>query len=81
MKNLLKASAITGSAFLINLVFNTIRAKIVAVFLGPDGVAVLAQLGGFTNLVITICSLGLATAIVRYVAEYKAEGRQQDLKT
>lgn len=81
MKNLLKASIITGTAFLINLIFNTIRAKIVAVFLGPSGVAIMAQLGGFTTLVITLCSLGLTTAIVRYVAEYKAAGRHQDLKT
>jgi PST family polysaccharide transporter len=80
MKNLLKASLITGSAFFINLVFNVIRAKFVAIILGPSGTAVLAQLGGFTSLVITISSFGLAAAIVRYIAEYKATHRQRDLK-
>lgn len=81
MRNLFKASLITGSAFFVNLLFNIIRAKIVAVFLGPAGVAVMAQLGGFTNLVVTVCSLGLVTAVVRYVAEYQAEGKKGDLKT
>ena len=80
MRNLFKASLITGSAFFANLLFNIIRAKIVAVFLGPAGVAVLAQLGGFTNLVVTACSFGLIAAVVRYVAEYQAEGKTGDLK-
>jgi PST family polysaccharide transporter len=80
MKNLLKASVITGAAFLANLIFNVIRSKIVAVLLGPGGVAVLAQLGGFTSLVIGLGSLGLAAAIVRFVAEYRATNRFSDLK-
>jgi O-antigen/teichoic acid export membrane protein len=80
MKNFLKASMITGSAFFINILFNAIRAKIVAVFLGPGGVAVLAQLGGFTTIIITLSSFGLGAAIVRFIAEYNAEERHQDLK-
>lgn len=71
---------ITGLAFFFNLIINTVRSKIVAVFLGPDGVAVLAQLGSFATLAIALTSLGMAVAIVRYVAEYKAANRNTDLK-
>ncbi|MFI5240700.1 MAG: oligosaccharide flippase family protein [Candidatus Saccharimonadia bacterium] len=81
MKPLLKATAITGSAFFLNLVVNTLRAKLVAVYLGPSGVAAFAQINAFVTLVITLSSLGVTAAIVRFVAQYKAEKRFHDLKT
>jgi O-antigen/teichoic acid export membrane protein len=80
MKNLLKAAIITGSAFLVNLIINLVRTKVVAVYLGPDGLAVFAQVNAFVALMITLSSLGLAAAIVRFIAEYRAADRKRDLK-
>ncbi len=80
MKNLLKASLITGSAFFVNVFSNTVRAKVAAVFLGPPGVAAFAQINSFVGLAGSLTTLGLATAIVRFIAEYRVDGRVGDLK-
>jgi PST family polysaccharide transporter len=81
MKNLFKATLITGSAAVINLLANLVRAKLTAIYLGPEGVAALAQVSAFVTLAVTVSSFGLASAIVRFVAEYKSQNRHHELRS
>jgi PST family polysaccharide transporter len=48
-----------------------ISVKVVAVIIGPSGVALVGQLGNFSSIIMAVATGGIATGVTKYIAEYK----------
>ena len=48
-----------------------ISIKVVAVIIGPTGIALLGQLNNFSSIIMTAASGGINNGITKYVAEHK----------
>jgi polysaccharide transporter, PST family len=68
--DLFKASFLNGIANIIKLGAGLISNKIVAVYLGPAGIALLGQFQNFSQMVMSLASVGINTGVTKYVAEY-----------
>ena len=68
--DLFKASFLNGIANIIKLGTGLISNKIVAVYLGPAGIALLGQFQNFSQMVMSLASVGINTGITKYTAEY-----------
>lgn len=74
---LAKVSLLTSIATLVGLICNFLIAKLLAVFLGPMGFAIMGQFQNFIQLA-QACSSGmLGHGVVKYVAEYKNDQQQK----
>lgn len=58
-------------ATLIRLASGFVSIKVVAVLIGPLGVALVGQFGNFTGIVITLSLGGISAGIVKYTSQYK----------
>jgi len=63
-----------GLSSVLNTAVAIARTKVFAVFLGPFGIGVFAQLNVVLNLAGSFVSLGMTTGTVRYAAEYHVDG-------
>jgi len=81
--DLFKTSIWNGLATLIRLMTGLISNKIVAIYLGPSGVALLGQFGNFSNMANSIASFGINVGVTKYIAEYRDDeaARQNILST
>ena len=74
MKRLLKVTAMTGILTLFRMSAGFIVAKIVAIYTGPSGLALLGQLQNLTNTFIAIINAPVGSGVVRYTAENCEDG-------
>lgn len=81
--DLFKTSIGNGIATVIKLFTGLISNKIVAVYLGPAGIALLAQFQNIVEISTYFSSLGINNGITKYVAEYyeNEEARNQTIST
>lgn len=81
--NLAKASLLTGFSTLIRLITGFLGNKIVAVKIGPTGIATLGQFTNFFSIVMAFAGLGIGTGVTKYVAEYydRTEERERIIST
>lgn len=76
--NLLKTSVLNGVAVLIKTATMFILNKILAVYVGPAGYAVIGQFQNFIQMVTTFAGSAINTAVIKYTAEYHDnESKQQ----
>lgn len=71
--DLVKVLSLTAFANLIKIGINLITTKVIAVFVGPNGVALLGQ---FTNLMTTLTTTstgGISNGVIKYVSEYESD--------
>ena len=68
--NLLKTSALNGIAVLIKTATLFILNKILAVYVGPSGYAIIGQFQNFTQIITTFAGGAINTAVIKYTAEY-----------
>jgi len=68
--NLLKTSALNGIAVLIKTATMFILNKILAVYVGPSGYAVIGQFQNFIQIVTSFAGGAINTAVIKYTAEY-----------
>jgi PST family polysaccharide transporter len=61
---------LSALATLIKIISGFIINKIVAVYVGPSGLALVAQFQNFVSLVLNLSGNALSTAITKYTAEY-----------
>jgi len=52
--------------------------KIIAIYLGPGGLALLGQFSNFIAIATTISSGGITAGITKYVAEYRDSKNEQE---
>ena len=75
--NLLKTSVLNGIAVLIKTATMFILNKILAVYVGPSGYAVIGQFQNFIQMVTTFAGSAINTAVIKYTAEYYEDERKQ----
>ncbi len=70
---LIKTSILTSISTTIRILIGFIVIKVISVYLGPSGLALLAQVQNFINIVTSLSSSGITTGIVKYTSEYKTD--------
>lgn len=53
-----------------------ISVKVVAVIIGPAGIALLGQLNNFTSIILSFSNGGINNGITKYIAEYREDDRE-----
>ena len=71
--NFIKTSFLSGLSTGISLLARLVSTKIIAVYLGTNGMFLLGQLKDFLRLGNTISSFGIENGIVKYVAEFEEQ--------
>jgi len=68
--DLIQTSFLNGIANIVRIFTGLISNKIVAVYLGPAGVALLGQFNNLTSMAMSFSTLGINSGITKYTAEY-----------
>lgn len=68
-RSILKGTSIFGGVQIFMILINLIRAKFVALFLGPEGMGISSLFTSSSNTIVRASSLGLNLAIVKEVAK------------
>jgi PST family polysaccharide transporter len=69
-RKLLQISALSGSSTLVKMLTGMLSLKIVALYTGPEGVAILSQFMTLASVLSTIAGGGIGLGVIKYVAEY-----------
>ena len=77
---LIKTSLLSSIATIIKILTGFITVKIISVYLGPSGLALVAQVNNFIGLLTSLSSGGIGNGIVKYTAEFK-ENKVEIFKT
>jgi len=77
-KPLFKATSLNGISILIKIFIGFITSKIIAIFVGPSGMALVGNLRNFLTSTEAFATLGFENGVVKYVAEHQKE--EQKLK-
>ena len=75
--NLLKTSVLNGVAVLIKTVTLFILNKILAIYVGPSGYAMIGQFQNFIQMITTFAGSAINTAVIKYTAEYHEDEHKQ----
>ena len=67
----IKVFSLSAFSTLIKVITNFISIKVVAVIIGPSGVALLGQLSNFSNTFLKLASGGNNSGVTKYIAEHK----------
>jgi len=67
--NLFKISSLNSLSILLKIAIGLITSKLLAVFVGPGGIALVGNLRNFLTSLESISTLGFQSGIVKYVAE------------
>ena len=70
-KDLVKVFSLNGVSTVIKMIIGILNAKIIAVLIGPSGIALIGQLQDFKRLYITFANGGISQGVTKYIAEYK----------
>lgn len=74
MKRLLKVTAMTGLLTLLRMAMGFVIAKVVAIYTGPTGMAMLGQVQSMVGSLNGIINAPAGSGVVRFTAEYKDQG-------
>lgn len=72
-KPLFKATSLNGISILLKVAIGFITSKVIAVFVGPSGMALVGNLRNFITTTEAFATLGFENGVVKYVAEHKQE--------
>lgn len=73
---LFKISSLNSFSVIVKIGIGLITSKLLAVFVGPSGMALVGNFRNFTSSLESISTLGFQTGIVKYVAESKDDKSQ-----
>ncbi len=71
--DLIKTSFFTSIHTAIRMVCGFVINKVMAIYLGPSGVALVGQFNNFYSLIGTFANGGISTGIVKYTAEFRSD--------
>ncbi|MGN5059033.1 O-antigen translocase [Aeromonas caviae] len=74
MKRLFKVTAMTGLLTLLKMAMGFVIAKVVAIYTGPTGMAMLGQVQSMVGSLNGIINAPAGSGVVRFTAEYKEQG-------
>lgn len=69
--NLIKTSILSAISTVIRIITGFIIVKVVSVYIGPSGLALVGQMQNFTGMISNIASAGVHSGVVKYTAEYR----------
>lgn len=69
--DILKVFSLNAIATLVRMLSGMISVKVVAIIIGPAGIALLGQLNNFNSILLGMANGGINNGITKYVAEYK----------
>jgi PST family polysaccharide transporter len=69
--NIRKAFILTSIHTAIKILSGIVMTKIIAVYLGPAGMAIIGQFQNFTQIIVNLASGSIHTGIVKYTAEHE----------
>lgn len=78
-KNILKGTAIFGGTQFFTILINLIRGKLVAIFLGPEGMGISSLITASMNTIQQFSSIGLNLSIVKEISEAKEKNNEEIL--
>lgn len=74
MKKLLSVTVFSGLLALAKMLAGFIVAKVVAVYTGPSGIAILGQLQAFNSVVTSLTSAPVGSGLIKYTSKHHEEG-------
>ena len=75
--NLIKTSLLSGFATIIRILIGFVLNKILAVYVGPSGVALLGQFSNYSGMLTTFGNCGINSGVTKYIAEYNEDSNKQ----
>lgn len=78
-KELFKVTSLNGISVLVKIVTGFVTSKIIAVFLGPSGMALVGNFRNFITAVENIGTVGFQNGIIKYVADF--HNKEDSLKS
>jgi len=76
---LIKTSILTAISTVIKVITGFIINKLVSIYIGPSGLALIGQFQNFSGIVTTFATGGINQGVVKYLAEYKDEEKKAHL--
>lgn len=76
--DIIKVFSLNAISTLVRMLAGMISVKVVAVIIGPAGIALLGQLNNFNSILLGLANGGINSGVTKYVAEYK--GNAQTVK-
>lgn len=77
-KELFKITSLNSVSVILKIIIGFVSSKVIAIFIGPSGMALVGNLRNFVASIEGVATLGFTNGIVKYVAE--KEENQEDLK-
>lgn len=74
--DIIKVFSLNAMSALIRMACGMISVKVVAVIIGPAGIALLGQLSNFNTILLGLSNGGISSGVTKYVAEYKDDESQ-----
>ena len=71
--DIVKVFSLNAMATFVRMLAGMISVKIVALIIGPAGIALLGQLHNFNSILLGLANGGISSGITKYVAEYKED--------
>lgn len=71
--NLFKTTILSGILTAVRVLTGMVSIKVVAVFLGPQGVAYVGQFQSFLKIINNLANFGIGQGITKYIAQYRKE--------
>lgn len=71
--NLIKTSFYTSISTAINFISGFIVVKVVAVKIGPEGIAFVGQFQNTTSILTILATAAISTGVIKYLAEHKSD--------
>ncbi len=72
---LIKTSVLSAISTIIRVIAGFVSVKIVAVYIGPSGLALVGQMQSFIGMMSSIASAGIGSGVVKYTAEHYEDER------
>jgi PST family polysaccharide transporter len=74
--DIVKVFSFTSVSTLVKMIAGFISVKVVAVIIGPSGVALVGQLNNFSAIIMAVATGGITTGVTKYIAQYKDDGEE-----
>jgi PST family polysaccharide transporter len=76
---LIKTSVLTAISTIIKVVAGFVINKVIAMYVGPSGLAIVGQLQNFVSIATTFSNGAITTGITKYIAEYQSIEQKQKI--
>lgn len=71
--NFLKTSLLSGISTIVKMLSSIVINKIIAIYIGPTGIALIGQFQNFLGIITTIGNGAISSGVTKYVAEYNED--------